>query len=349
MFESFPIWVNFAILLVAAVCVWIAGVRLESAVRAISTKTRLGTAFGGLVLLALATSLPELATTITGSVMGNAALVTNNLLGGVMLQTAVLAAADFALRRGALTYFAPQFTLLIGGVSLVMLLGVTLSVMAVGDHIAIAGIGLGTALIFAVHLTLVYISYRSGEHPGWQPTARKDREEAPSESKKEGDQEAEETPLRKAWLIFAICSLVIFAAGWLVMLSAEGLTKQTGIAASFIGATLVAFATSLPELSTTITAVRRGHNAMAISNIFGSNMWDVSLLFIADIFFRSGPLLGAAPRQAMFTGSLGLVMTCLYLWGLLERRNRTFWRAGIDSVANLLLYVGGLLVLYTMG
>ena len=155
--------------------------------------------------------------------------------------------------------------------------------------------------------------------------------------------------LHKAWLVFAGGSAAIFVAGWAVMASAEALTKQTGMAASFVGATFVAIATSLPELSTTITAVRRGHNAMAVSNIFGSNLWDVSLLFVGDLFFRSGPLLGAAPKQAMFTASLGLVMTCVYLWGLLERQDRTVWRFGIDSIIVLVLYFGGLAVLYTMG
>lgn len=362
-FDNFSLWVNITIFVAAAVCVWLAGTRLERAVEFISEKTGIGSAFGGFVLLAAATSLPELATTITGGIIGNAALLTNNLLGGVMMQTAVLAVADGALRRGALTACSPSFELLLGGVSLVMLLGVTLVVMTMGDHVSIGGVGVGTAAILSVHLTLMYLNYRSRAHPRWKPTAdgsegepvssnadeedKKDQGE--KESKNDKEDKAKVQTLRAAWMVFAISSVVILIAGWAVMVSAEALTEQTGVAASFVGATFVAIATSLPELSTTVAAVRRGHNAMAVSNIFGSNLWDVSLLFIGDVFFRSGPLLGAAPKQAMFTASLGLVMTCVYLWGLLERRDRTVGRFGIDSVVVLILYGGGLAVLYQMG
>lgn len=351
-FEAIPLWGNFGIFALAAAAVWLAGVRLEAAVKKISTATKLGTAFGGFVLLAVATSLPEVATTITGGVIGNAALVTNNLLGGVMMQTAILAVADCMLRRGALTSCTPQFSLLLGGVSLVMLIGVALAVMTAGDHFPVAGVGLGTTAIFSVHLILVYLNYRARRDPRWEPIlADRDEESTAARSNREDEKESEENSitLRKAWLVFAGGGVVIFVAGWAVMVTAETITKQTGMAASFVGATFVAIATSLPELSTTITAVRRGHNAMAVSNIFGSNLWDVSLLFVGDVFFRAGPLLGAAPRQAMFTGSLGLVMTCVYLWGLLERQDRTVWRAGVDSAIVLVLYFGGLFVLYTMG
>lgn len=341
MLDALPLWVNLAIFAAAAVCVWFAGVRLEAAVQTISEKTGIGSAFGGLVLLGLATSLPELATTITGGTIGNAALVSNNLLGGVMMQTAVLSVADLALRRGALTFFAPKYSLLLGGVSLASLLGVALTVLILGDTISFLGVGLGSTTIFAANMMLIYLNYRSRK-PRWNPAV-------PHREMKKPKPVTEPRSLRQAWIVFATGSAAIFLAGSVVMLSAETLTKQTGLAASFVGATLVAITTSLPELSTTISAVRRGHNAMAVSNIFGSNLWDVSLLFIGDIFYRQGPLLANAPRQAMFTCALGIVMTCVYLWGLLERRNKTLLRAGIDSIVVLAIYFGGLTMLYRMG
>lgn len=342
-FAQFSVWLNLAIVVVAGVGVWFSGVRLEAATEAIADQTGIGHAFGGLVLLAMATSLPEVATTITGATLGDAALVSNNLLGGIMLQTALLAVADFAFRRGALTYFAPQYSLLISGISLVLALGVTLVICTLGDREAWAGIGYGAILLLALHGGLLYVNYRARHARRWRVG-----EPGPDELAAPPQPEREPMGLRKAWIVFTLASLGILWSGWLVTLVAEALSRQTGLGSSFVGATLVALATSLPEVSTTLAAVRHGHNAMAVSNIFGSNLWCVVFLFLADAFYRSGPLLAVVPLQATFTAGMGLVMTCVYLWGLLERRNFTFARAGIDSWLVLLLYGTGLTVLYLL-
>ena len=117
-FQSFPIWANLVIFAVAAAIIWFAGTRLERYTDAISIRTGLGKAFLGLLLLATATSLPEIATTVTATLGGNVDLALHNLLGGVVMQTAVLAVVDLAVREGPLTRFTPKYVLLIEGVGL---------------------------------------------------------------------------------------------------------------------------------------------------------------------------------------------------------------------------------------
>jgi cation:H+ antiporter len=112
---------------------------------------------------------------------------------------------------------------------------------------------------------------------------------------------------------------------------------------------LVAVATSLPELSTTTAAVRHSYYATAISNIFGTNMLEVALLFVADIFYRHGPIMEGGGRQAIFMAALGLVLTIIYLRGLLGRKRRTVGRIGIDSALVLVLYLGGVAMLFHLG
>ncbi|HEX6283541.1 MAG TPA: hypothetical protein VFZ71_01645 [Pyrinomonadaceae bacterium] len=116
--------------------------------------------------------------------------------------------------------------------------------------------------------------------------------------------------------------------------------------ASFVGAALVAAATSLPELSTTTTAVRQGNHEMAVSNILGTNCLEVALFFIGDLFYTDGAILANMNRSAFVAGTLGLVVTCIFLLGLLERRNRTVLGMGIDSLAVLITYIVGLGGLY---
>jgi cation:H+ antiporter len=124
-FHSLPLPANAGIFLAAGACVWLAGTRLAGYADAIASRTGLSQAFLGVVLLGIATSLPEIATTATAAWMGNARLVAGNLFGGVALQVAVLAIADFVAVRGALTYFTPQPVLLFQGVMPIVLIAYT--------------------------------------------------------------------------------------------------------------------------------------------------------------------------------------------------------------------------------
>jgi cation:H+ antiporter len=148
--------------------------------------------------------------------------------------------------------------------------------------------------------------------------------------------------------LFAAGGTVIFMAGVTVAQVSDALAQQTGLGASFVGATLVAISTSLPELSTTIAAARLGAYSMAISNIFGSNALMVSLLFVSDVFYREGPILESVDASAIFAAASGVVVTSVYLIGLIERRNKTVGRLGLDSLTVLFVYAGTVLVLYTL-
>jgi cation:H+ antiporter len=162
------------------------------------------------------------------------------------------------------------------------------------------------------------------------------------------DDRAHRNSLTSLWLLFAGVSLVVLVGGWFATQSADVLAHQTGLGSAFLGATLLALATSLPELSTTIAASRNGRYSMAISNIFGSNAVDVSLLFLAELLYRGGTIIAHGGESVVFVAAIGAIMTSIYLWGLMERENRTVLGIGWDSAAVLLVYLGGMAVLYFM-
>lgn len=348
-FALYALWLNLFIFALAALVIWIAGARLERYADVIAHRTGMGSAFAGLVLLAGATSLPEIATTVTASANDNATLALNNLMGGIAMQTAVLAVADWSLAKGRLTFVTSKFGLLLQGVALSLLLGVAIAAMATGEVASIWGVGIWSIVLALLYLFLLYEVHRYQGNPRWQPvdqlTVNKDEErEADAQERKERT-----TTLRSALLLFAAGSVVVLAAGWVIAQVAEALTEQLGISAGFVGAVLVAVSTSLPELSTTTAAVRNGHYTTAISNIFGTNMLEVALIFVADIFYRSGSILDSGGQQAIFTAALGLILTLIYLRSLLERRDRTIGRIGTDSALVLFLYLGGVLLLFQVG
>jgi cation:H+ antiporter len=351
-FLSFSPWVNGVIFVVAAAFVWWAGTNISRYADTLSDRLNLGKAFVGLLFLALATETPEIATTVTATARGNPSLALNNIFGGVVMQTAILAVVDLALIKGALTFFVPRPVLLLQGMLLVFLLSLVTAAIVVGEKLFLGGIGLWTAVLFGAYVVVLYLSQQYEGHEQWEPSD--DQEEVrQEEASKEPERKKleEEQQKRSTWqlgLLFLGGTAVILAAGFVLARVAEALAEQTGLGTSFIGGTLLAASTSLPEVSTTIMAVRLGNYQMAVSNIFGSNSIMVALLFLSDVFYREGPILNAAGNPALFMTTMGTAVTAIYLVGMVERRNNTFLRMGYDSVVVLVLYVVSVILLYTM-
>lgn len=365
MFDSLPLAANLGIFFAAAAAVWAAGGRLSRLAEVIADRTGLSHEFVGMLLLAVATSLPEVATTATAGWIGNARLAINNLVGTVPLLRAVLALADLFLVRTALTFFTPRPVLLLQGTLVILLLGLTMAGGAMGmgggmggGAVSVWSMGLWPPAIAVVFVFGLRASRRYEDRPAWRPAGRdadaegvgKGQEGAGRGEEKEEGEGGRERSLstRGAALRFAGASAAVLAAGWALSGAADALAAQTGLGGSFVGVTLLSAATSLPEISTTVTAVRRGSYGLALSNIFGSNAFGLTLLVVADVFYRPGPVLAETDRSALFAAALGVVMTGVTLWGLIERRNRTVLRMGIDSALTLALYAAGLAGLYAL-
>lgn len=347
-FNQYELWQNLSMFLLAAVIIWGAGSRLTIYADIIADRTGLGRAFIGVVLLATATSLPEIGRTITAASLGNAPLTVDSLFGGIVLQIAVLALADFTVAQRVLTFFAPRAVLLLQGALVIVLLGLAIAAMAMGEIINLFNVGLWSSMLFTGYVFMLYILKRYEEPGRWVPI------DVPAElvdaemvqNNRPGARR--ERSMRQIALIFGFFSVVIFGAGVVIADVGETVAVQTGLGASFVGATLLAFASALPEMSTSIAAVRLGAYSMAFSNIFGTNALLVALLFVGDIFYRQGPILEAVGRPSIFSAAMGLVATAVYLIGLIERRNQSYLGMGLDSIVVILLYGFTLVMLYLL-
>lgn len=350
-FHALSLWANVSIFAIAAGLIWVAGFRLSVHGDAIAERKEWGKAFVGALLLGVATSLPEIVTTITASAIGNAALAVNNLMGGVATQVAVLAIIDLLFVRGALTFFSPKPVLLMSGVLLIFQLAVVLAAMTVGEFASVWGVGLWPILLMVVYIVSMYFLYHYEGRQRWVATHIPDsisEGKAFKASKAEKSQEGQPPSLRRLYLLFFANALVVLIAGWAVATAGDALAKQSGLGSSFVGATLVAVATSLPEISTTAGAVRIGAYTMAVANIFGTNTLECGLLLLTDVVYRDGLIMQAVDRSAQFAAILGILLTCLYLWGLLERRDKSILGMGIDSALVMLAWMAGMVVLYQL-
>lgn len=358
-FADKPLWLNGLLFAVAAAAVWFAGTRLERLADAIAVRADLGKAFVGLLLLAGATSLPEVATTVTASLAGYTDMAVHNLLGGVAMQTAILVVADAVVKRGALTRFSPRYGLLMQGVSLVLMLAIIVCWIVIDDRVLIpfggvirgADLSVGAVLLLTAYLAMLWTVHRAQGDQRWRPLMKSGGDASAPQDSGDADDSGQVTLYQASMgrLIggFALFAMIVLGAGWAVAELGGVLAQQSGLGMGFVGATLVAITTSLPEVSTTVSAVRHANYSMAAANVFGSNMFDVMLLGVVDVI-TPGSIFGASPTTVIFMAGLGIVLTCIYLWGMLEHRDRTVWRIGWDSALVAVLYVAGIAVLYSL-
>jgi len=216
---------------------------------------------------------------------------------------------------------------------------------AAGEIFQVFQVGLFAFGSFVIYTVCLYVLRKYEKTERWVPT---DYPDVPKKKKNIfDDRTSKHKPLKSIYLQLSLYSFLVFAGGSTVSYSAHRLTELTFLSSSFLGATLLAFATSLPELSTTFASLRLGSYTLGISNIFGSNLLMVGLIFFADIFYRDGLLLNHVGSSTQFLGGLGILITAIYLWGLLERQNRTIFRMGIDSFLVLTVHIAGLVILYS--
>jgi cation:H+ antiporter len=192
---------------------------------------------------------------------------------------------------------------------------------------------------------VLYVLFRYEGNARWEPAGELAQPlESAKDMKDAHEQRYASTSTPKIAAFFALSALGVLVFGSLVALSGEGLAEQTGLGQGFVGAVLVALATSLPELSTTWSAIRFGAYSMAIANIVGTNCIEVALILPADLAYRDGAIIDALAPSVSFLAALGIVTTCIYLWGVLERRDRTILGMGVDSALVLVVYVGGIII-----
>lgn len=182
--------------------------------------------------------------------------------------------------------------------------------------------------------------------PAAEDEAGHRRESGDTESEGNADQE---TPsFRSLVVCTAFAALVILVAGYVLSETGSAVAERSGLGQAFFGATAVALATSLPEISTMVGAVRLKRYEMAIGDIFGTNLFNAALVFLIDLLSPGPPLLSRVGAFSAFGALLGLALTAVFLAGAIERRNRTVLRMGWDSLAAIVIYATGVGVLWTL-
>jgi len=301
---------------------------------AIAIRTGLGRMFIGMLLLAAATSLPELLTTINSIQIGVPNLAAGNLFGSNTFNMFLLAIIDLAFFRQRLLRGAAMRHALSGSLTMLMI-GLVLFFISANIDLRIGWVGVDSLLVIGFYAVAIYL-------------LQKDAAAAPASAGEVVDLTGVPS-LLKAGIGFALATLALVLITPYLVRSANEIAVITGLGTTFVGTALVATVTSLPELVATIAAVRIGASDMAIGNLFGSNLFNMFALGLADVFFTQGRFLAVIDPAFLMVGLLGLVMTGLGLVGNLARLERRFLFIEIDALLLILTYIAGMWLLYSRG
>jgi cation:H+ antiporter len=335
------------VFLAAAAAIWFAGVFLSNTVDVLDERLHLGAALGGTILLAIVTNLPEIAITASAALQHAIGVAVGNILGGVAIQTVVLAVLDaFGVRpQRPLTYQAASLVLVLETALVMAVLVVTVMGTQLPAHLYYLRVTPSAALILVLWLLGMLLLSRAQRglpwHDGGQPP---DSPQPPmGHAKKMKEKHATERGIstRRAGTIFIIAAAVTLAAGVVLERAGNGLASHLHVSGVLFGATFLAAATALPELSTGLTSTRMGDYQLAMSDIFGGNAFLPVLFVLADLLSGRAVLPQAHDTDIYLTG-LGALLTAVYAVGLLFRPTRNHARMGYDSIAVIVLYALGL-------
>jgi cation:H+ antiporter len=320
-------WITF--ILSSAVIVY-AATQLAKYGDVIALRTKMSGMFIGTLLLAGATSLPEVLTTLQSIRLGIPNLAAGNLLGSNMFNMCLLAILDLTHRNQRLLRNAARKHALTGSLAVFIIAAVVFFILA-DIQISIGWVGVDSLIVILIYIIAIrLIQQQSG-------VARNIQTEVPPG-----------TPsLLRGLVGFTIAAGVLILITPTMVQASNEIAESTGLGTTFIGTTLVALVTSLPEMVTTIAAVRIGAADMAIGNLFGSNLFNMFAIGLADIFYTQGRYLAIIDPSFLLVGMLGLLMTCLALIGNLARLEKRFLFVEVDALALLLVYFGGLWLLFS--
>ncbi len=296
----------------------------------IAEKTGMSASWVGLILLSTATSLPELATGISSVSFADAPnIAVGDVLGSTVFNLAILVMLDGLYKRETLYSRAGQGHILSAslGSILIAFAGFSLLLDRAGLSPAFGHVGFYSPFIMLVYLVAMRAVY-SYEHRTLAEYTEESAERYPG------------VTLRSAVKGYALAAGAVVIAGTWLPFIAKDIAEQMGWGTSFVGTLLVAGVTSAPEAAVTISALRIGALDMAIANLLGSNLFDIIILAIDDVFYTKGPLLAHVDASHALTAFTAVMMSSLVAVGLAFRpQGRTKLGLTWISLGLFMLYV----------
>ncbi|MFG0333790.1 MAG: sodium:calcium antiporter, partial [Maioricimonas sp. JB049] len=318
---------DIAVFAVATIVIGFAGVKATALADRLADRSGMGEAVTGTIFLGFLTALPGLLASIVAAAKGHPAMAVSKAMGGNAVQTAALAVADIAYRPANLEHAAASVPNMMQATILIALMVLVLCGFS-GPDVTVLHIHPVTLLLILAAGGAFRLVVATRDDPMWEPT---ETELTVTDEPDDAHKHESMTGLITGLVIAAGLTGV---SGALVAGSASNIVEETGLSEVLVGALFVALATSLPELVTSVAAVRRGALTLAVSDIVGGNFFDVLFIAAADLVYLNGSIFhaGGIGSREIFLTSVTILLNIVLLAGLIFRQKQGPGNIGFESV-----------------
>ena len=334
MFETLGTPVLAAIFCASALAIVLGGTRMSGLADRLADRTGIGEAVAGAVLLGIATSLSGTVASVSAAAGGHASLAVSNAVGGIAAQSLFLVIADLTYRKANLEHAAADANNLIQAALLVVMLSLPLAAFF-APPFSLLGVHPVSIVLIAVYLFFLRQTMRVSEAPMWRPARTEHTRIDLPETEAPGSASTAVLVMR-----FAALMGFVGVAGWSIAGSGVVLAGRIGMSETVLGALFIATITSMPELVTTLAAVRRGALQLAVGGIIGGNSFDVLFLSLSDVAYREGSIYHAMEGRDALLIVAGIAITGTLLLGLLMRDRKGVGFEGLSIIVLYALTVG---------
>jgi len=324
------IFLAFIWFLLAAVVTVYSAIKLSTYADVISTKTAMGGLLVGTLLLAGATSLPEVTTSLSAVLIGNNDIAIGNVLGSTLFNLFILACFDLYYRKKKLFLHASKHHIYTAGIGMLLTLLVMVSLLLRIDY-TILGLGIDSLLIAGIYLAKILILGRLSktDQPVTQP------ETPPLHST---DSSKVTMSVKHAVIGFIIAAIIIMGAGTMLSISGDQIAVITGLGSSFIGSFLVAAATSFPEAVAVFVALRLKNINLAMGSILGSNIFNLFIISGSDVVYRDGAILTTVSNSHLTTAVSIFILSIITTWAVLRKKTSSTFKYVLPSLLVVVIY-----------
>ena len=332
----------------AGTLTWLAGIVLTKTTDSLDCRFKIGSAFGGLILLGVAGSLPEIAVVFSAAVHGHVPVIIGNLLGGIAIQTLIIVIFDFAIKgKRPLSYLAGSITLFFETIFAIFMLVLAVLGTYVPTKDSIFHMNpfslvilfawfIGLYLVDKSHKVKRFNQVEDDADPGRLHNECRVSEKSSFFINKSNSH---------VILVFLFASIITLIAGVLLEESGTAIATSLGINSGIFAATILALVTSLPEISTGIEAIFIGDNHLALSDIWGGNAFMMVPFFVTDLIAKK-PILSYAQNTDRIFSFIGISMMSVYAIAFLIKLKRRYFKLGLDSIFEIILYAAGIILLF---
>ncbi|MCX7878604.1 MAG: sodium:calcium antiporter [Ignavibacteria bacterium] len=319
--------------LICAAVILFAGKKLSYYGDAIAKLTGLGRAWIGLVFMAAVTSLPELMVGISSSALIQSAdLAAGDIFGSCAFNLGILALMDaFIKNRRPIFTEASQSHILSAALGIILVSMAGVGLFLPFDVYITPSIGLTSILFIIIYFFSIRVIYLH---------------EKKSAGRDEKNKSSYSFTLKKAITMYVVFAVVIISAALTIPYFAEEVAYQSGLGNTFVGTLFLAASTSLPEVAVSLSAVRMGSVDLSVGNLLGSNIFNILILAIDDIFYTKGHLLKDASESNLISVICVVIMSAIAITGLTYRLESKRFLLALDAFLIFIVYALNIILLY---